>query len=44
LMYYSHEPAVDGKYRSIEVRVDRPEKEVEVNAKAGYYPTAENLH
>jgi len=44
LMYYSHEPAVDGKHRSIEVRVDRPEKEVEVTAKEGYYPTATDLH
>ncbi len=40
LVYYSHEPAVDGKYRSIEVRVDRPSKEVEVTTKRGYYPTA----
>jgi len=44
LVYYSHEPAVDGKYRTIDVRVARPSKEVEVTAKPGYYPTAENLH
>ena len=40
LIYYSHEPAIDGKYRSIEVRVDRPSKEVEVTTKQGYFPTA----
>ena len=44
LVYYSQEPAVDGKYRTIDVRVARPSKEVEVTAKPGYYPTAENLH
>jgi VWFA-related protein len=44
LVYYSHEPTIDGKYRTIDVRVDRPSKEVEVTAKPGYYPTAENLH
>ena len=44
LVYYSHEKAIDGKYRQIDVRVDRPSKEVEVTAKPGYYPTAENLH
>ncbi len=40
LVYYSHQPAIDGKFRKIEVRVDRPAKEVEVTAKEGYYPTA----
>ena len=40
IVYYSHEPAIDGKYRSIEVRVDRPAKEVEITTKRGYYPTA----
>jgi VWFA-related protein len=40
LVYYSHEPAIDGKYRSIEVRVDRPN--VDVTAKRGYYPTAQD--
>lgn len=44
LVYYTHEPAIDGKYRTIDVRVARPSKEVEVTAKPGYYPTAENLH
>jgi len=40
LVYYSHQPAIDEKFRKIEVRVDRPSKEVEVTAKEGYYPTA----
>ena len=40
IVYYSHEPFIDGKYRSIDIRVDRPAKEVEVTAKPGYYPTA----
>jgi VWFA-related protein len=40
LVYYSHEPFIDGKFRSIEVRVDRPSKEVEITTKRGYYPTA----
>ena len=40
IVYYSHEPFVDGKYRSIDVRVDRPSKEIEITAKPGYYPTA----
>ena len=39
-VYYSHLPAIDEKFRKIEVRVDRPAKEVEVTAKEGYYPTA----
>ena len=29
--------------RTIDVRVDRPSKEVEVTAKPGYYPTAQDL-
>lgn len=36
--YYTHEPFIDGKYRSIEVRVLRPN--LTVIAKKGYYPTA----
>jgi VWFA-related protein len=40
IVYYSHEPFIDGKYRSIEVRVDRPAKEIEITTKLGYYPTA----
>ena len=38
LVYSSHEPPYDSKYRKIEVRVDRPG--VEVIAKKGYYPSA----
>ena len=41
LGYISHQPAIDGKYRSIEVRVDRPN--VEVTSKTGYYPTAQDV-
>ena len=36
--YYSHEPFIDGKYRSTEVRVLRPN--LDVIAKKGYYPSA----
>ena len=42
LGYISHQPALDDRYRSIEVRVDRPSKEVEVTAKPGYYPAAQD--
>jgi VWFA-related protein len=38
LGYYSHEPVIDGKYRKIEVRVERPG--MDVTAKQGYYPNA----
>jgi VWFA-related protein len=38
LGYYSHEPFIDGKFRKIDVRVDRPG--LEVVAKTGYYPNA----
>jgi VWFA-related protein len=41
LVYNSHQPFIDGKYRSIEVRVDKPN--VEVKSKLGYYPTAQDL-
>jgi VWFA-related protein len=41
LGYLSHQPFIDGKYRKIEVRVNRPN--VEVIAKDGYYPSAEDL-
>ena len=41
LGYLSHQPVIDGKYRKIEVRVDRPG--VEVVAKRGYYPAAKDL-
>jgi VWFA-related protein len=41
LGYNSHQPFIDGKFRKIEVRVDRPN--VEVFAKTGYYPSAQDL-
>jgi VWFA-related protein len=40
LVYSSHEPLIDGKYRKIEVRVNRPG--VEVIAKKGYYPSGQD--
>lgn len=36
--YYTHQPFIDGKYRTLEVRVLRPN--LTVLAKKGYYPTA----
>lgn len=36
--YYSHDPFVDGKYRTLDVRVMRPS--LDVVAKPGYYPSA----
>ena len=42
LGYLSHQPIYDGKFRSIDVRVDRPG--LDVIAKHGYYPSAEDLH
>lgn len=39
--YYTHEPFIDGKYRSLEVKVMRPN--LTVIAKKGYYPTAEDI-
>jgi VWFA-related protein len=39
--YYTHEPFIDGKYRSIEVKVLRPG--LTVIAKKGYYPTASDV-
>ena len=38
LVYSNHESPLDSKYRSIDVRVDRPG--LEVTAKRGYYPSA----
>jgi VWFA-related protein len=38
LGYYSHEPFIDGKFRKIEVRVERPG--LEIYTKDGYYPSA----
>ena len=40
LVYASHEPLIDGKFRKIDVRVDRPN--LEVAAKTGYYPAAQD--
>ncbi|HWE85011.1 MAG TPA: VWA domain-containing protein [Terracidiphilus sp.] len=40
LVYASHEPLIDSKFRSIDVRVDRPN--MEVVAKRGYYPSAQD--
>ncbi len=40
LVYASHEPLIDGKYRKIEVRVNRPN--VEVISKKGYYPSGQD--
>ena len=40
LVYSTHEPLLDGKYRSIDVRVERPG--MDVIAKRGYYPSAED--
>ena len=41
LVYASHESIYDGKFRSIDVRVERPG--LEVTAKHGYYPSAEEV-
>jgi VWFA-related protein len=38
LVYASHEPLLDGKYRKIDVRVSRPN--LDVTAPLGYYPAA----
>jgi VWFA-related protein len=40
LGYLSHESIYDGKYRNVEVRVNRPN--VDVIAKRGYYPSAQD--
>jgi hypothetical protein len=42
LGYLSHESVFDSKFRSIDVRVDRPQKEVVVIAKTGYYPSGQD--
>ena len=39
LVYASHESIYDSRWRSIDVRVDRPN--VVVTAKPGYYPSAQ---
>jgi VWFA-related protein len=38
LGYYSHLPTIDGRYRTLDVHVERPN--LEVKARSGYYPTA----
>ena len=40
LGYVTHEPFIDGKFRKIDVRVERPG--LEVIAKTGYYPSAQD--
>jgi len=42
LGYYTHEPFIDGKFRKIDVRVERPG--LEVKAKTGYYPSGQDAH
>ena len=44
LGYNSHEPIIDSKFRKIEVRVDRAQKDVDVIAKRGYYPSGQDAH
>ena len=39
--YYTHEPFIDGKFRTTEVRVLRPN--LQVSAKKGYFPTASDV-
>jgi VWFA-related protein len=39
--YYSKVPVLDGKYRTVEVDVTRPN--LDVSTEKGYYPTATNL-
>ncbi len=41
LGYYSHLPVIDGKYRVLDVHVERPN--LDVIAKRGYYPRATDL-
>jgi len=38
LGYYSHVPSIDGRYRTLEVHVERPN--LQVIARHGYYPSA----
>ena len=42
LGYYSRQPFIDGKFRKIDVRVERPG--MEVIAKTGYYPSGQDVH
>jgi VWFA-related protein len=38
LGFYSHIPTIDGRYRTLDVHVERPN--LDVKARLGYYPTA----
>jgi len=38
----THENFLDGKFRKIEVRVERPG--LEIYSKDGYYPSAQDIH
>jgi VWFA-related protein len=40
LGYYSHEPLIDGKFRKLDVRVNRPG--LEISAKSGYWPSGQD--
>jgi hypothetical protein len=40
LGYYSHEPFIDGKYRTLEVRVIGHGNNLTILTKKGYYPSA----
>jgi VWFA-related protein len=40
LVYYTHQPMIDSKFRKIDVRVDRPG--MDVVAKLGYYPSGQD--
>ena len=40
LGYYSHEPFIDGKYRTLEVRVIGHGNNLSILTKKGYYPSA----
>lgn len=42
LVYASHEPLLDGKFRKIDVRVNRPN--LEIIAPPGYYPSASDAN
>jgi hypothetical protein len=39
--YYTHEPFIDGKFRTTEVRVLRPN--LQIFTKKGYFPTASDV-
>jgi len=41
LGYYTHEPFIDGKFRTLEIIIGRPN--VQISVKKGYYPTATDV-